>query len=196
MTDSKRRSWVEHIVRAFAVLLVMVVAGSSVSAQAQTPSTKADDLKTIGSSRGEHDSVGKPAPQATLKSLGGDEFTLASLRGKVVLLDFWATWCGPCVISLPNVTQVAEGFADRDLVFYAVNLREPKERIKKFLGEKGIKPPVATDRWGKVGQSFGVRGIPHSALIDKKGVVRHVHIGFLPGMEKTLKKEIEVLLAE
>jgi len=94
------------------------------------------------------------------------------------------------------VTEVANSFADQDLVFYAVNLREPVEKITKFLGKKGIKPPVATDRWGKAGQAFGVRGIPHSVLIDKKGVVRHVHVGFMPGMEKTLKKEIATLLAE
>ncbi len=196
MTDSKKRPYLQQGIRACVVLLVLAVAGSSVIAHAQTPTTSKDDLRSLGSPRGEHASVGKPAPQATLKALGGDDFDIASLKGKVVLLDFWATWCGPCVISLPKVTEVANSFADQDLVFYAVNLREPVEKITKFLGKKGIKPPVATDRWGKAGQAFGVRGIPHSVLIDKKGVVRHVHVGFMPGMEKTLKKEIATLLAE
>jgi thiol-disulfide isomerase/thioredoxin len=148
------------------------------------------------SGQGKHPSAGKPAPAVQLQPLEGEPIDLASLKGKVVVLDFWATWCRPCVIALPLVTKVANEFADRGVVFYAVNQRESRSKVKAFLARHELDPPIALDPQARAGMAFGVSSIPHSVVIDKKGVVRKVHIGLAPGLDQTLRQEIEELLAE
>jgi thiol-disulfide isomerase/thioredoxin len=142
-----------------------------------------------GEAEAPHKSVGQPVPDVTLPLLGGGEVKLAELKGKVVLLDFWATWCGPCVQGLPKVNEVATKLAERGVVFYAVNLAEKPETIEKFLAKKELKLAVAlADQ--KMGTKFGVNGIPHTVIVGKDGVVRTVHIGFGPGAEKQLEKDL------
>lgn len=140
--------------------------------------------------------VGQKAPGVTLNLLDGNKLPLSDLRGKVVVLDFWTTWCKPCIMALPLVNEITARLADEGVVFYAVNQMESKSQIETFLKKKGLDIPVALDVQAAVGESFGVSGLPHSVLIDKKGVVRKVHVGFGPGMEKMLEKEIEELLNE
>ena len=142
---------------------------------------------------------GDAAPQFALPRLGSEaEFSLAEHKGKVVVLDFWATWCGPCVKGLPVVSGVTAAYADRGVVFTAVNLEEDPEHVAEFMGKKNWKFDVALDADGGVSTLYGVSGIPHSIIIDKKGVVRHVHIGFggADEYEKQLRKELEELIAE
>jgi thiol-disulfide isomerase/thioredoxin len=145
---------------------------------------------------GDHPSLDKPAPDVTLHPIGGEGVALADLKGKVVVLDFWATWCKPCVMALPLVAEVAKEMADSDVVFYAVNQRESPSLIESFLDQQSLDIPVALDKNGSTGRAFGVGSIPHSVIIDKKGIVRKVHVGFGPGMGKMLKAEIEELLAK
>ena len=149
-----------------------------------------------GAPGGPHPSEGKPAPEVTLSTLDGGTIHLPDLKGQVVVLDFWATWCKPCVMALPLVTKVTAELANQGVVFYAVNQRESEAQVKSFLEEKGMEFAVALDKDAAIGQAFGVGGIPHSVIIDKKGVVRKVHVGFGPGMEELLKEEILQLLAE
>jgi thiol-disulfide isomerase/thioredoxin len=140
--------------------------------------------------------IGKPAPAFELNLLDGTKLALAKHKDKdVVLLDFWATWCGPCRKSLPILANITEQFKDKGLVFYALNQRENPETIKDFLGKQPFKLTVALDAEGKVGEAYGVDGIPQTVLIDKTGVVRAVHIGYDPAMRVQLVKQIENLLA-
>lgn len=150
----------------------------------------------MGDHGGSHSTVDTAAPAIKLQPLDGEALDLASLKGKVVVLDFWATWCKPCVMALPVVTQVTTELADQGVVFYAVNQRESEDVVRKFLADKGLDMAVAMDPKGNAGRAFGVDGIPHSVLIDKKGMIRKVHVGFGPGMDQLLKTEIEELLAE
>jgi len=90
----------------------------------------------FGASRGEHALVGKPAPEIRLATLDGGEFVLSEHRGeRIVLLDFWATWCGPCRTSMPAVAAIAEEFADQDVVLYTVNQNESPATVQHFLDE-------------------------------------------------------------
>lgn len=140
-----------------------------------------------------HASVGKPVPPVTFPMLDGSKVELASLKGKVVLLDFWATWCGPCVRGLPKVAEVAGALAEQGVVFLAVNLDEDKETIRKFLDQKKLELRVAmADQ--KVGEQFGIDGIPHTVIVGRDGVVRAVHVGFGPGSEKKLAKDLQEAL--
>jgi thiol-disulfide isomerase/thioredoxin len=140
--------------------------------------------------------VGKPAPDINLALAEKGKFQLKDHRDKnVVMIDFWATWCGPCVMELPILTEVADSYKDKGVVFYAINLRETTDKIKKFQEDKKLKFTVALDTDGAIGDRYQVQGIPTLVLVDKKGVVQSVHIGYNPGIKAELKKELDALLA-
>jgi len=141
---------------------------------------------------------GNPAPDFTLTTLDESTFTLSSLKGKVVVLDFWATWCGPCVRALPTVTSVTADYADKGVVFAAVNLREKPERVRKFMADKEWSFNVPMDTDGSIAQAYGVTGIPHSVIIDKQGIIRHIHVGFggAKQYEAQLRAELDELIKE
>ncbi len=142
----------------------------------------------------DHPSLNKPAPEVTLHPLDGEPLSLSSLKGKVVVLDFWATWCKPCVMSMPGVAALAAEMKGRDVVFFAVNQMESREKVTAFLEKEKLEINVTLDSKGKAAQVFGVRGIPHLVVIGPDGVVRQVHIGYAPGGDARLKEEVEALL--
>ncbi len=145
---------------------------------------------------GDHPSLGQPAPEARLEPLGGKPAELSELRGKIVVLDFWATWCVPCIVELPEVAKVSEEFAERGVFVYAVNRGETKKTVRKFLEEQKIDLPVILDHGDKISSSFGVEGMPHVVVIDREGTVRKVHVGAMVGSEPWLRDEVVSLLAE
>lgn len=140
--------------------------------------------------------VGAEAPLFTLPLLDGGEVDLAVHNGKnIVILDFWATWCKPCVLALPILVEVAEAYEDRGVVFYAVNLREKPQVIQTFLERKAMDFRVALDKDAGVGKLYGVQGIPQTVIIGKDGTVQAVHVGLLPDLKKKLSGELDALLA-
>jgi peroxiredoxin len=143
-----------------------------------------------------HPLLGQAAPTFTTTDVEGHPIDLKSKLGKnVVLLDFWATWCGPCVQAMPEVDEVAKKFADKGLVFYAVNVGEDAAAIKEFLSQSKLEVPVAMSTDDKISKMYKVEGIPQTVLIGKDGKVQVVHVGFSSELSKTLTKEIEDLLA-
>ena len=143
-----------------------------------------------------HPLVGQSAPAFTLALLEGGELHLAAHKGKdIVILDFWATWCVPCVRAMPILVEVAEAYEGRGVVFYAVDQREGPETIRAFLKRTGLSVRVPLDQEGKVGDMYGVQGIPQTVLIGKDGTVQAVHVGFIPGMKQMLRDELDTLLA-
>lgn len=141
--------------------------------------------------------VGQKAPDIDTKFLDGSPFTLAGQKGKVVVLDFWATWCGPCVRALPELANLAKDFSNDQVIVVAVNQGEAKKVISPFLKQKKlINLIVALDRGKNIGEKYKVQGIPKTVVIDSKGVIRHVHVGYSSGMGERLKTEINSLLKE
>ena len=140
--------------------------------------------------------LAKPAPDVSLKLLDEGEFRLTDHHNKdLVMLDFWATWCGPCVMELPLLAQVASAYKDKGVVFCAVNLQEKPDQIRKFLEEKKLAIPVALDSEGKAGSAYRAEAIPTLVLIDKNGVLQSVHVGYNPSIKEVLGKELDALLA-
>ncbi|HET6879927.1 MAG TPA: DUF2092 domain-containing protein [Pirellulales bacterium] len=139
--------------------------------------------------------VGKPAPELKQELLDGGQFSLKEQKGKIVILDFWATWCGPCVREMPLVAKVADEYQKKGVSLYCVNQGEESDAIRDFLKEKELKVTVSLDPEGEAGNAYGVQGIPTLVLIDKAGVVQSVHIGFSPEIGDILKKELDALLA-
>lgn len=143
-----------------------------------------------------HPLLGKPAPDFELAKRGGGKVDLAAYKGKdVVILDFWATWCGPCVRALPTIAKVAAKYRDRGVVFYAVDLEESPEDVAQFLKEQQLDIPVLFDSDNAVAKLYKVSGIPQTVLIGKDGTVQVVHVGLLPDLEKRLSGELDDLLA-
>ncbi|TWT47640.1 TlpA family protein disulfide reductase [Botrimarina hoheduenensis] len=146
--------------------------------------------------QGPHPLLGEDAPRFVLQDLKGESIDLESLVGnKVVLLDFWATWCPPCVAALPKIDRVADAYKEKGLAFYAVNQDETAEEVTKFLEARELTPPVLLDKGGVTARSFRVRGLPTSVLIGKDGRVQVVHVGLGANLEQQLSAEIESLIA-
>ncbi len=141
--------------------------------------------------------LGKAAPKVDLERLDGKRVKLADNAGKdVVMLDMWATWCGPCRAELPHLINVAKEYKGKGVAFYAIDLREKKDKINEFLKKEKFDMTIGLDSDGKLAEACGVEGIPMLMLIDKKGVVQVVHIGYNDkDFEKELHKELDSLLA-
>ncbi|MBI5153720.1 redoxin domain-containing protein [Candidatus Poribacteria bacterium] len=141
--------------------------------------------------------AGKPAPDFTLKTIEGEEVTLSKLRGKVVVLDFWATWCGPCRKSIPKIQALAEELKDRDVVFLAMNTdhddpegETANQKVKSFVQDNKL-----TLKQVMVGESdtsldYIANSIPMTVIIGPDGEILNVFVGYLPGMEGEIRKEI------
>jgi peroxiredoxin len=143
-----------------------------------------------------HSLLGAKSPDCELKLLEGGSQKLSDLKDKkVVVLDFWALWCGPCVAALPTVDQLAAKFADRDVAFFAVNLGDDEDEIREFLEKEKLKLPVAVDPESELGKLFGADSIPMTIIIDKQGVVQVVSIGYEDDLEQKLTEKIEAVLA-
>lgn len=139
--------------------------------------------------------VGKDAPPVDLPLLGEGRFKLE--KGKVVVLDFWATWCGPCVRAIPEMIESFSRFDSEDFSFVAVNQAEGPGTIEKFLERRGWPNlTVALDAQQSVAGTYGVQGIPHTVIIDKNGKVAWVKTGYQPGAGDEAAEVVEGLLAK
>ncbi len=140
--------------------------------------------------------VGEPAPDFVTRDLADREVTLTALRGqKIVLLDFWATWCGPCRMAMPSLQALHDELKDRGLEILGVNLGEDREQVEHFIKRKAYTFRVALDPEEAIGAKFGVRAIPTLVVVDKRGTVRWIHVGAATG-EDELKKLLERLTRE
>ena len=140
--------------------------------------------------------LGEPAPQFQLELLDGGTMDMSAHRGEhVVILDFWATWCSPCRRGMPVLAEVAEAYKDKGVVVYAVNQGETPEKVRAYLEKTELKLTVALGKGSKVGDLYGVRGIPHTAIVGKDGTLQAVHVGFAPDLKERLTHELDTLLA-
>lgn len=138
--------------------------------------------------------VGKPAPEFELQTASGETVKLEDLRGKVVLLDFWASWCGPCMMAMPEVEKIHQQFVGKQVRVIGVNQQDDVETVKESVDGKGITFGQLLDTDGAVGNSFGANAIPHTVLIDAEGRIQKIHQGYSGKMAEELGSDIEKLL--
>ena len=142
--------------------------------------------------------VGKPAPDFTLTMSDESKFKLSEKKGKVVVLDFWATWCGPCVRAMPDVKAAVNAFPeDKGVTLCAVNQAESMEVVEQFFETRGWENiPVAFDFAMTVSKEYGVKGIPHTVVVGKDGNVAWTHSGYTDNLKADLAKAIATELAK
>jgi peroxiredoxin len=122
--------------------------------------------------------VGKLAPNFRLQTLDGQEIVLSDLRGRPVFLNFWATWCFPCVTEMPAMQRLADRYGEQ-IVVLGINTGEPADRARAFAANMEIRYPLVLDADTKVTEAYGVRAMPTSLFIDANGVVHSVSYGVL-----------------
>ena len=145
---------------------------------------------------GNRPTVGSKAIDFTLKTFDGKQVTLSSLRGKVVLLDFWASWCTPCREELPLLDILHKTYGREDFKVVTVNIDNHPKNAVKFLETYSIKVAPLWDQKKKVVSAYDVQKMPTTILIDKNGWIRYIHSGFETEQFLSYKREIEILLKE
>ena len=122
--------------------------------------------------------TGQRAPEFSLPSLKGSPVALSSLRGKVVLVDFWAQWCEPCKKELPQLDRLAKEYAPKGVVVLAINIDKQRDNAERMVKQLGLSLDVLLDPAGSVAGTYDLPKMPTSFVVDKKGIVRYVNEGF------------------
>ena len=150
--------------------------------------------------RGSHITLGEPLPQPAwelpLIANGEGTVTDSTYLGRVTYVDFWASWCGPCRLSLPALNRLSKEFDTADFGVVAISVDYVDEDALDFLKRYPVDYPVAIDKTGNSGRDFAVAGMPSGYLIGRDGLIREVHVGFRKGDEAFLREQIQALIAD
>ncbi|MFT5300745.1 MAG: thiol-disulfide isomerase/thioredoxin [Mariniblastus sp.] len=137
--------------------------------------------------------IGTAPKSFTVPMVDGQSFSLKSQVGKVVVLDFWATWCGPCVKALPQMEDAIANFSTDEVAFLAINLEEDVDASKEFLKARVLNIPVGLDS-GEISKQFDVTSVPQTVIIDPQGKIAFLGVGNSNDLEEKLKNAIEELI--
>lgn len=121
----------------------------------------------------------QPAPDFTLHAMSGSNLRLQEQRGRVVLVNFWATWCEPCRAEMPSLEQLAASQRDTGLRVIAVNFREGEPAVRRFIGNTPLSLPIVRDADGAAARAFGINIFPSTVAIDRQGRTRFIVVGEL-----------------
>ncbi len=158
----------KNAVHIFWFLLVLLLSGCSILSAPASGSARPTTVK-----------IGDLAPEIDLKSVTGDQITLSKLEGKPVLVNFWATWCGPCRQEFPALVHMYKKYQDQGLVVLGVNFQDDNsdDGVRTFMRNTLVNFPVVRDVGERVGRMYRISGLPTSIFVDRKGVVRDIVVG-------------------
>jgi len=138
----------------------------------------------------------RPAPDFTLPVRGGGELQLSELRGQVVLVNFWATWCGPCRKEMPLLDELYRKYQGLGFTLLGVNVEADGRLADGFLAETPVSFPILLDAESRVSSLYEVSAMPSTVIVDRQGNVRLVHFGYQPGDEQKYQDTIRALIRE
>jgi cytochrome c biogenesis protein CcmG/thiol:disulfide interchange protein DsbE len=133
--------------------------------------------------------IGKPAPPFTLTLFDGSRLSLEEMRGKVVFLNFWASWCPPCRAEARMLEAAWQAYKDRDVVFVGANIQDQEPSARAFIEEFGVTYPNGIDRGSRIAIAYGVWGLPETFVIDRQGRITYKHVGGIGGQAVATKLE-------
>lgn len=136
------------------------------------------------------------APDFTLKSNGGENLKLSELRGQVVLINFWASWCGPCRKEMPLLDQLYQQYKPLGFTVLGVNVEEDPSQARSLLSKVPVSFPVVFDGTNSVSKMYNVVAMPTTVIVDRNGNVRYLHKGYMPGYEDAYQQQVRSLLTE
>jgi thiol-disulfide isomerase/thioredoxin len=137
-----------------------------------------------------------PAPAFTLNGLSGQPGALSQYKGQVVMVNFWATWCGPCQQEMPLLDQMYKKYKPAGFTLIGVNVDKEAPAVKELLARKPVSLPVLLDPANQVSKAYHVDEMPSSVIIDRKGEIRYIHRGYRPGDENEYQDRIRQLIRE
>ena len=140
--------------------------------------------------------VNQAAPNFTLKSMSGKNLKLSELAGNVVMLNFWASWCGPCRKEMPLLNGLHNKYEKLGFVVLGVNVEQEQKLAKSFLSDTPVDFPILFDAANQVSKAYDVIAMPTTVMIDRNGKVRYIHKGYKSGDEKKYKKMVKKLVRE
>jgi peroxiredoxin len=142
------------------------------------------------------DTVGAPAPPFSLASQGGKDVSLSQFQGQVVMLNFWASWCGPCRTEMPLLESIYKKYNKLGFTMLGVNVEPDSNAAVDWLKQTPVSFPILFDKDSKVSKLYDVSGMPSTVIIDRKGKVRMLHRGYKPGDENEYLDSIRTLVRE
>jgi thiol-disulfide isomerase/thioredoxin len=137
-----------------------------------------------------------PAPDFTLKSRSGENIKLSELRGDVVMINFWASWCGPCREEMPLLEGMYKKYGDLGFVLLGVNVEEDSSKAAELLRDVPVTFPILYDNTNEVTKKYNVVAMPSTVMVGRDGKMRYLHRGYLPGYEDEYVKQIKELIRE
>ncbi|MFC1930868.1 TlpA family protein disulfide reductase [Chloroflexota bacterium] len=137
--------------------------------------------------------AGKPAPDFQLSTLDGQSVSLSDFQGNPVLLNFWATWCGPCRLEIPFLQLTYEEWADKGLVILAVDVGEKQSSVKEFIEQFGSTFPVLLDPRQEVALMYNIRALPTTFFIDANGKIQDIHVGAFPSTAAIERRLVKII---
>jgi len=137
-----------------------------------------------------------PAPDFTLESRQGENLRLQDFRGEVVMLNFWASWCGPCRQEMPLMDDLYAQYKDLGFTILAVNVDENRDEAHRFLDKVPVSYPILYDPESNVSEQYEVQAMPTTVMIDRDGNARFLHRGYQPGYEDDYEQQIRQLVRE
>jgi peroxiredoxin len=137
-----------------------------------------------------------PAPDFTLKSMKGSNLKLSEFRGDVVMINFWASWCGPCRQEMPILNDLYLKYRDLGFTLLGVNVEENSTKAAKMVRELKVVFPVLFDTENKVSKLYKVEAMPSTVIVDRNGNMRYLHRGYVPGTEDEYQRQVRELMAE
>jgi peroxiredoxin len=140
--------------------------------------------------------AGGPAPAFTLTDLTGQPGALAQYKGQVVMVNFWATWCGPCQQEMPLLDQMYKKYKPAGFTLIGVNVDKEAPPVKALLERKPVSFPVLLDPANSVSKAYNVNEMPSTVIVDRKGQIRYIHRGYRPGDENEYQDRIRQLIRE
>ena len=142
------------------------------------------------------DTVSGPAPDFTLPGNRGKNLKLSEFRGQVVLLNFWASWCGPCRQEMPALEKLQQRYQKLGFTILGVNVEEDSRQARAMLRDLRVSFPILFDTQNRVSQLYHVSAMPTTVIIDRDGNMRYLHKGYKPGDERIYKKWVKKLVRE